>query len=263
MSATTGGGARVSVENVTKTFRTDKQRVVALEDFSLEADPGSFVAIVGPSGCGKSTLLRLVAGLSEVTTGRISVDGRPVTGTMRDVGMVFQDDVLFKWRTVIKNVMLPVEIKGLDRHSHRTEAYRLLEQVGLKGFEKALPTQLSGGMKQRVAICQALLQEPRLLLMDEPFGALDALTREQMQLDLQKLWLERRNTVIFITHSISEAALLADRIIVMTPRPGRWAADFDVSLPRPRALSDRHSEEYREITTKIHEIFQATGVFRG
>ena len=255
-------GARVSVENVTKAFRSDNQHVVALEDFSLEAEPGSFVAIVGPSGCGKSTLLRMLAGLAEVTSGRILVDGKPVTGTMHDVGMVFQEDVLFKWRTVIKNVMLPVEIKRLDRRSHLKEAHRLLEQVGLKGFENALPSQLSGGMKQRVAICQALLQEPRLLLMDEPFGALDALTREQMQLDLQDLWLSHRNTVVFITHSISEAALLADRIIVMTPRPGRWAAEFQVSLPRPRSMEDRRSDEYRDITSEIHQIFQATGVLR-
>lgn len=263
MTERAAGGARVSIENVTKAFRSDNQHVVALEDFSLEADPGSFVAIVGPSGCGKSTLLRMLAGLADVTSGRIHVDGKLVTGTMGDVGMVFQEDVLFKWRTVLKNVMLPVEIKGLDKKTHLKEAHRLLEQVGLKGFEKALPSQLSGGMKQRVAICQALLQEPRLLLMDEPFGALDALTREQMQLDLQDLWLSHRNTVIFITHSISEAALLADRIIVMTPRPGRRAAEFEVSLPRPRSMEDRHSEEYRAVTTEIHRIFQATGVLKG
>ncbi len=262
MTEPTGAGARVSIEGVSKAFRAEGREVSALQDFTLVADPGSFVAIVGPSGCGKSTLLRLVAGLSEVSQGAIFVDGHQVRGAMRDVGMVFQEDVLFKWRTVIRNVMLPVEIKRLDRRSHLEEARRLLAQVGLAEFEKAWPAQLSGGMKQRVAICQALLQKPRLLLMDEPFGALDALTREQMQLDLQNLWLSHRNTVIFITHSISEAALLADRIVVMTPRPGRKAAEFEVSLPRPRSVDDRHSEQYRSVTTEIHRLFQATGVLK-
>jgi NitT/TauT family transport system ATP-binding protein len=256
------GGASVSIDRVTKGFRTSTKDVTALTDFSLDVEPGQFVVIVGPSGCGKSTLLRLVAGLSPVTQGRIVVDGQPVTGTMNSVGMVFQDDVLLKWRSVMGNLMLPVEIKDLDRKKSVVAAQRLLEQVGLTGFEHVRPAQLSGGMRQRVAICQALIQEPRLLLMDEPFGALDALTREQMQLDLQELWLSHRNTVLFITHSISEAAFLADRIIVMTPRPGRTAAELVVDMPRPRLIDSKNSEEYRRVTTKIHEIFQAEGVLK-
>ena len=262
MTTAAAGGASIAIERVTKTFTTRVANVTALQDVSLTAAPGSFVAIVGPSGCGKSTLLRLVAGLSPTTEGRILVDGQLVTRTMRDVGVVFQDDVLLEWRSVMGNLMLPVEIKSLDRKASLAEAQALLAQVGLTGFEKVRPSQLSGGMRQRVAICQALIQHPRLLLMDEPFGALDALTREQMQFDLQNLWLTHRNTVLFITHSISEAVLLSDRVIVMTPRPGRIAADLTVDLPRPRHLDARTTAEYQSVTTKIHEIFQAEGVLK-
>ena len=192
---------------------------------------GEFVSIVGPSGCGKSTLLMLISGLIPATTGTIEVGGAAVKGAVGNVAIVFQRDVLLDWRTVLANVLLPVEIKKLDPVSHRRKARELLRSVGLEEFEDKYPGELSGGMRQRVAICRALVQDPGLLLMDEPFGALDALTREQMNLDLQRMWLRDRNTVLFITHSIEEAVLLSDRVVVMSSRPGRIADIVTDDLP--------------------------------
>jgi NitT/TauT family transport system ATP-binding protein len=210
--------------------------VTALESIDLDVAENAFVTLVGRSGCGKSTLLRIVAGLMQPTTGEVEIAGRRVVGPSRDVALMFQQSALLPWRTVIDNVVLPAEIHGLDRRAARGEAEELLALVGLDGFEGRRPWELSGGMQQRVALCRALLAHPRVLLMDEPFAALDALTREELSLELQRIWTERRTTILFVTHSIAEAAILSDRVVVLTPRPGRIARVVDVRVPRPRAF---------------------------
>ena len=219
--------------------------VTALQDVTLDIARDEFVTVVGASGCGKSTLLRLVGGLVPPSDGRVLREDRPVRGPSRDVGIVFQSPVLLPWRSALDNVLFPIEIMGWPVAPYRAEAARLLDLVGLRGFEESLPRELSGGMQQRVAICRALIHDPPLLLMDEPFGALDAMTREELGLELLRVWSERRKTVVFVTHSIAEAILLADRVVVMTPRPGRVVATVSVALPRPRTLDMESSEEFR------------------
>jgi len=254
-------GASVRVEGVGKTYETRQgEDVVALATTDLAIAPGEFVAIVGPSGCGKSSLLSLIAGLAPATTGRVLIDGEQVTKPHPKVGVVFQNDLLLYWRTVLDNILLPVEIKGWDRAQFRPRAEALLAQVGLQDFGAKFPGELSGGMRQRAAICRALIQEPGLLLMDEPFGALDALTREQMIMDLQTMWLARGNTVLFITHSIDEAVFLADRVIVMSPRPGRIDLDLAITLERPRRWRVHTHHQFQGYVTHIREIFEAEGV---
>jgi NitT/TauT family transport system ATP-binding protein len=256
-----GSGVEIGLRGVSKRYMTasgDAVDALALVDLDITA--GEFVAIVGPSGCGKSTLLMLVSGLLSVTTGAITVGGTPVKGAVSKAGIVFQRDVLLDWRTVLANVMLPVEIKKLDRATHEKKARDLLRSVGLAGFEEKYPAELSGGMRQRVAICRALVQDPGLLLMDEPFGALDALTREQMNLDLQRIWLRDRNTVIFITHSIEESVLLADRVVVMSSRPGRIADILPIDLPRPRGAHSRSERTFVDSVERIRRHFMALGV---
>jgi len=239
-------GVPIGLRAVTKTYRAARGgEVQALDEIDLSIGAGEFVSIVGPSGCGKSTLLMLVAGLIPPTTGTIEVDSR---------------DVLLDWRTVLANVLLPVEIKKLDPAVHRRKARELLRSVGLAGFEDKYPAELSGGMRQRVAICRALVQDPGLLLMDEPFGALDALTREQMNLDLQRMWLRDRNTVLFITHSIEEAVLLSDRVVVMSSRPGRVADIVGNDLARPRGAHTRSEARFVEHVERIRRHFLALGV---
>jgi NitT/TauT family transport system ATP-binding protein len=210
-----------------------------------------FVTVVGRSGCGKSTLLRLIAGLIPLSSGAISIAGRPVAGPRRDVAMVFQRPALLPWRSVLDNVLLPAEIQRLDKREALREAHELLGLTGLDGFEHAHPYELSGGMQQRVALCRALLPRPRVLLMDEPFAALDALTREDLSLELQRLWQERRKTIVFVTHSIEESIVLSDRVVVMTPRPGRIQRVIEVELPRPRTVGGEGfahpAEEVREL----------------
>ena len=214
-------GAAVTVDAVGKTYPVrNGPDVMALSPTTLSIEPGEFVAVVGPSGCGKSTLLSLIAGLDEPTTGRVLIDGENVVRPHPKVGVVFQNDLLLYWRTVADNILLPVEIKGWKRDDYRARMLALLKQVGLADVASKYPGELSGGMRQRVAICRALIQQPGLLLMDEPFGALDALTREQMIIDLQSMWGALDNPVLFITHSIDEAVFLADRVMVMSPRPG-------------------------------------------
>jgi NitT/TauT family transport system ATP-binding protein len=253
-------GAFIEVRNVEKVYTVRGGTRHALRSTSLDVAAGEFVSIVGPSGCGKSTLLMLVAGLIPPTTGSIEVDGTAVMGPVGNVAVVFQRDVLLDWRTVLANVLLPVEIKRLDPASHRRKARELLRSVGLEEFEDKYPAELSGGMRQRVAICRALVQDPGLLLMDEPFGALDALTREQMNLDLQRMWLRDRNTVLFITHSIEEAVLLSDRVVVMSSRPGRIADIVDNDLPRPRGAHTRSEPRFVEHVERIRRHFLALGV---
>ena len=246
--AASGSGVRIGLRGVSKRYMTASGDAVdALGEIDLDIAAGEFVAIVGPSGCGKSTLMMLVSGLIPATTGAITVGGVPVKGAVGKAGIVFQRDVLLDWRTVLGNVMLPVEIKKLDRETHLKKARDLLRSVGLAEFEEKYPAELSGGMRQRVAICRALVQDPGLLLMDEPFGALDALTREQMNLDLQRIWLRDRNTVIFITHSIEEAVLLSDRVVVFTSRPGRIADILKIDLPRPRGAHTRSEKKLRRL----------------
>jgi NitT/TauT family transport system ATP-binding protein len=235
----------------------------ALERIDLAVRDGEFLAIVGPSGCGKSTLLRIVAGLLLATSGEIRVDGRVVSGPQTNLGIVFQSPVLLDWRSALDNVLVQVELRGLDPRAFRERAIRLLQQVGLGDFIDRLPHELSGGMRQRVAIARALIHDAPLLLMDEPFGALDALTREQMRLDLEALWLATRKTVVFITHSIDEAVLLADRVVVMSPRPGRIEQVIEPALPRPRGLEARRAREFTEATERITSIFLARGVLHG
>ncbi|MES2712326.1 MAG: ABC transporter ATP-binding protein [Pseudomonadota bacterium] len=225
----------IAIEGVGKRFAgRDGGAVQALEDVSIDIRPGEFVAIVGASGCGKSTLLRLIAGLAMPTSGAVRIEGAPVTGARTDTAMVFQAPTLLPWADVLRNVTFPMRLMHRAGPGTEDAARKLLARAGLEGFETRLPRELSGGMQQRVAICRALLQQPRILLMDEPFGALDALTREEMSLELLRLWTESPMAVVFVTHSISEAVLLADRVVVMSPRPGRVVDVVEINLPRPR-----------------------------
>jgi NitT/TauT family transport system ATP-binding protein len=255
--------AYVDIAGVGKTYRRDHRETHALERIDLAIHQGEFLAIVGPSGCGKSTLLRLVAGLHLASTGEVRIDGRIVDRPQTDLGVVFQSPVLLDWRTALDNVLVQIELRSLDPRAYRERALRLLDQVGLKEFVDRYPYELSGGMRQRVAIARALIHDAPLLLMDEPFGALDALTREQMRLDLEALWLATRKTVLFITHSVDEAVLLADRVVVMSPRPGKIECIIDVSMPRPRGLAARRAPEFVQATERITSIFLARGVLHG
>jgi NitT/TauT family transport system ATP-binding protein len=237
----------VEIVDVRKTFRT----AVAVERASFSVEDNEFVSIVGPSGCGKSTLLRMVAGLVAPSGGRISVGGKRVAGPIRDVGMVFQAPVLLPWRTTLANILFVADVAGRTSAAHRQRAHELIALAGLAGFEDAYPHQLSGGMQQRAAICRALLLNPPLILMDEPFGALDVMTRERMAFELQKIWAANRNTVLFVTHSITEAVLLSDTIVVMTPRPGRIQDIVKVDLPRPRDVSVLEHPRFVELSARV------------
>jgi NitT/TauT family transport system ATP-binding protein len=255
----------IAIAGVSKVFRRPGARsgageVRALDPLDLSVGDGEFVAIVGPSGCGKSTLLRLVAGLLVPTTGRVTLHGEPVTRPQTRLGIVFQSPVLLEWRNVLDNVLLQLELRGEDPRPHRARALDLLRSVGLAEFADRYPRELSGGMRQRASIVRALIHDPPLLLMDEPFGALDALTREQMRIDLEALWLATRKTVVFITHSIDEAVLLADRVIVMSARPGRIERELHVDLARPRGLEARRLGAFTEATELITGIFLSQGV---
>jgi NitT/TauT family transport system ATP-binding protein len=256
------GGKFVEVSDVTKVYPTSDGDVRALDRVSFEVRAGEFLSIVGPSGCGKSTLAMLIAGLYPITSGAITVDGMQVDRPQTNLGIVFQNPVLLAWRRALGNVLLQLEMRGLDPAAYRERALLLLASVGLQGFEQKYPHELSGGMRQRVAICRALIHDPPLLLMDEPFGALDALTRDQMTLDMQRVWGKGHKTVLFITHSIAEAVFLSDRIIVMTPRPGRIDTVLMVDLPRPRPLAVREDPRFARLARAIRERFLAHGVLR-
>jgi len=252
--------ASIEVRGLRKQFGGNG--VVAIEDASLSIAPGEFVSVLGPSGCGKSTLLRCIAGLESPSGGSIAVNGAPVSGPPEGLGMVFQRDALLDWRNVADNLMLPIDFRHGDRAAVRERAAALLALTGLQGFENAYPAQLSGGMRQRVAICRALVDDPVLLLMDEPFGALDALTRDQMNIELQRMWLAEHKTVLFVTHSISEAIFLGDRVVVFTPRPGRIAEVIGVELPRPRRLAVRASERFNGYASHIRTLFEGMGLLK-
>jgi len=253
----------IVIDGIAKTFRRGNTETRALERIDLTVHDGEFVAIVGPSGCGKSTLMRLIAGLTSATAGSIKLHGTRVVHPQTALGIVFQSPVLLEWRNVLANVLLQLELRGRDPAPHRERALALLATVGLADFADRYPRELSGGMRQRAAIVRALIHDPPLLLMDEPFGALDALTREQMRVDLEALWLETKKTVVFITHSIDEAVLLADRVVVMSARPGRIERILEIGLARPRGLDARKSSRFVEATDLITSIFLARGILHG
>ena len=241
----------IEIRDLNKIYVTKNGDVNALENVSLDVFDEEFITVVGQSGCGKTTILKIISGLLAKTSGSMMVNGHEVTGPLSDVGMVFQAPVLPKWRNVIDNVMLPVEILGLDEEEYRQRAMELLKLTGLTGFETKFPRELSGGMQQRVSISRALIHNPPLLLMDEPFGALDALTREAMNLELLRIWTENKKTCLLITHSIGEAVFLADRVVVMTPRPGKVDKIIPVDLPRPRTAEMRLDPKFIEYVKEI------------
>ena len=253
----------IAIDGVAKTYQTADGPVESLKPLSFDIGDGEFMAIVGPSGCGKSTLLKLVAGLLPVSSGRITLNGVAVNGPPDNVGIVFQSPVLLAWRTVLDNILLQIDMRKLSRAAYLPKARALLAMTGLADFARKLPWQLSGGMQQRASICRALVHDPAVLLMDEPFGALDAMTREKMNLELQRIWYETRKTVLFITHSIPEAVFLGDRVLVMSERPGRIAAIYDVALPRPRSLAMMGDPAFVELTQTIRRHFYAQGALDG
>ncbi len=256
--ASTTPGPLIDVRSLSKSFGT----MQALKEVSFGIKRGEFVSLLGPSGCGKSTLMMILVGLYPADDGQVKIAGRTIAEPFIDVGIVFQNAELLEWRTALQNVLLQIEIRKLPRRQYAVRAVDLLAQVGLAGFEDKLPFELSGGMKQRVALCRALIHDPEILLMDEPFGALDALTRDQMNLDLQRIWLEKRKTAIFVTHSIDEAVFLSDRVIVMTPRPGRIAEIFDIDLPRPRTLNVKETPAFNDHASRIRNLFIELGVLK-
>lgn len=241
----------LSSQDVKKVYQGREGQLEALGGVTFDVYPAEFVSIVGPSGCGKTTLLRIIAGLLPASAGRIVVDEQNFDPT-REAGFVFQKPLLLDWRKVIDNVLLPIEILGLDRRKMKDRARELLALVGLAGFENAYPYELSGGMQQRVSIARALIHDPKLLLMDEPFGALDAITREQMNLELLRIWSQAGKTVLFVTHSISEAVFLSDRVIVLSARPSRMVRALDIELPRPRSVEVRSDPRYGEYVVDIY-----------
>jgi NitT/TauT family transport system ATP-binding protein len=249
----------VQVRGATKTF--PRGNVTAVQDIDLDIASGEFVSLIGPSGCGKSTLLRLIGDLVEPTHGSISVNGKPAKQARadHDYGIVFQDSVLFEWRTVSKNISLPLELLGWDRTKRKDRVAEMLELVELSNFADHNPWQLSGGMQQRVSIARALAFEPALLLMDEPFGALDEMTRERLNLELLSIWQQLASTVVFVTHSISEAVFLSTRVVVMSPRPGRIAGIVDVDLPYPRSVETREEPRFFELVTQVRELLRKRG----
>jgi NitT/TauT family transport system ATP-binding protein len=252
-------GFHVEFMGLGKTYAARDGAVTALEEVSFGVRRGEFVSIVGPSGCGKSTLLKIILGVVPLSSGEALLEGRSVRGPQVGAGMVFQTAALPPWRRVIDNVLLPIEILGLPRRDYRAKAQKLIEMVGLAGFEMKLPNELSGGMQQRVSICRALIHDPELLLMDEPFGALDALTREIMQAELLRIWAETHKTVLFVTHSIDEAVLLSDRVVVITPRPGRVARDIAIDLPRPRGPESRSLPLFQDHARTLRHLLGVGG----
>ncbi|MEM4282814.1 MAG: ABC transporter ATP-binding protein [Candidatus Woesearchaeota archaeon] len=238
----------ILLKDISMTFKSRGDKIDALKNVNLEVFKDEFVSIVGPSGCGKTTLLKIVAGLIKPTSGQIFMAGKETTGPVYNIGMVFQSPVLLRWRTVLRNILLPIEVKKLDTNQYLDRAKQLIQLTGLSGFENKYPHELSGGMQQRVSICRALITDPDLLLMDEPFGALDALTREQLNIELVRIWQSQKKTVLFVTHSVSEAIYLSDKIVVMSARPGTIIECIEVDLPRPRKRTD---PRFIELTGKI------------
>jgi NitT/TauT family transport system ATP-binding protein len=253
----------ISLRKVGKSFGNGNDIVVALRDINLDIADGELVAIVGPSGCGKSTIIKMVAGLNPPSEGELEVLGEPLRGSPQSLGVAFQQDLLLPWRNILKNVILKHAFRGGDRRRYVERARELLDIVGLREFESKYPRQLSGGMRQRAAICRALVDSPRILLLDEPFGALDAITRDQIALDFQRLWMHEKSTVIFVTHSIDEAVFLADRVVVLSPRPGRIQCIVEIDLERPRTVELRDSDRFSRYRRELRKEFEAMGLYRG
>ncbi len=248
-----GSGPALAAETLSKVYETAAGAIRAVDRVTMQADYGEFVCIVGPSGCGKTTLLHLFAGLLAPTEGCVMVNGREVHGPAPQVGLVFQDATLMPWRNVLRNITLPLELHGVPLSKAEEMARSVLDLTGLAGFAHARPRELSGGMQQRVAIARALIYDPEILLLDEPFGALDALARERMNLELLRIWHARRKTVVMVTHSIQEAVFLADRVLAMTPRPGTISSETRIPLPRPRELSLIHTTEFGRLARSVRE----------
>jgi len=247
----------IEVDQLTKVYAAKGNEVLALDRVSFDVFEQEFFCIVGPSGCGKTTLLKILAGLLPRTSGKVLLRGETVEGPQENIGMVFQSPVLLKWRTALRNVLLPIEVQKLDMATYRQHAFSLFDLIGLKGFEDKFPRELSGGMQQRVAIGRALIYNPALLLMDEPFGALDAITREEMSHELLRIWDKTRKTLIFITHNITEAVFLGDRVAVLTPRPGRIARIINIDLPRPRTADIKLTQRFSELSKEIYDLISS------
>ncbi len=252
----------ITLRGVDLTYPARQGHLTALENISLSANAGEFLSILGPSGCGKTTILKIVSGLIACTGGTVQVNGARVDGPPPSIGIVFQTAQLMPWRNILDNILVQAEMRGLPVARYREEARALLRMVGLSAFERSLPHQLSGGMQQRVGICRALLHAPDVLLMDEPFGALDAMTRERMMLELQRIWTERRTTVLFITHSLDEAVFLSDRVVVMSARPGRVVGEFEVPMARPRRIKDERTETFTRLSDQIRDCLERGGAMR-
>jgi len=261
IQGTSSGVPWISIEGLNKVYFSKKSEPThALSDINFSIKQGEFISIVGPSGCGKTTLLNILAGLLPKTSGSAKIAGQEVLEPLKKVGMVFQAPTLLPWRTIRENIMIPAEVQKLDKESHLQRADELITLVGLNGFENKYPNELSGGMQQRAGICRALVHSPAVLLMDEPFGALDAMTREYMNLELIRIWQESNQTIIFVTHSISEAVFLSDRVIVLSPRPGRIAEILDIEIPRTRDLAIMTSDQAGVYVKRIRKYFNTTSV---
>ena len=248
------GSTIAQITGLTKEFRSAGGGVLAVADVDLEIRQREFLSLCGPSGCGKSTLLSMFGGLTPPTRGEVVIDGEPLAGPSRDIGMMFQTPVLFPWRTTLQNVLLPIEVFGKRPGDYKDRARELLGMVGLEEFVDAYPWQLSGGMQQRAALCRVLLYAPKLLLLDEPFGALDEFTREAMDLELLRIWSETAKTIVFVTHNINEAVFMSDRVAVMTPRPGRIVSVLDIPLPRPRERQLMRTREFADLVFEARSL---------
>ena len=247
---------KIAIEHARKVYRTQTGEILALDDVSATIKDGEFVCIVGPSGCGKTTLLWAMSGLHPLTSGDILLDGTPVRGAQSRIGIVFQEANLLPWRSIMRNILYPIEIKRLPIGKYQALIDRLMDKTGLRGFENKFPRELSGGMQQRASLVRCLSFDPAVMLLDEPFGALDAFTREEMNLLLLDLWAEQRKTIVFVTHSIPEAIFMADRVLLMTPRPGKLASEIIVNLPRPRTPEMQASSYFVETVKDVHNFIR-------